>query len=487
MRVHRRSVLLLAVTLEALPGTSARAQVVAAPGYAVHSIPTPGMVQGGVVRSGGAILVGQGTFGVGTESILRLDTGMTTIATGFNSLGGFDMDSAGTLYVVDNGGDQPGAATGDTLFAIPNALLRTDAVPAVGQEVVPRGTIPFAQDVLVVPGTGVLVTDAAGPGAGRVVRVRGGTATNFITGLDFAAGLALVADGTLLVGNVDASFTGNILKYTAAGLAAGTLATHLSGAFDQVLDSDGNVLVSGGMTADGSSSTVITIAPDGTITERAHGFLFSTEMYFDAARNELLVLDSDASAITAICRDRDGNAVCDADQACTSPATVMGPRLGISRLATPPGDDTLAFSGTMQLPFPFSPPLEPVTKGIRVLLADAAGPVLDATIPGGAFDAGTSTGWKTNAAGTAWSYRNGSGGVLGLVKVVVKTVPKTPGLVKFVVGGKNGSYPVTAATLPVTATLVLDAPTATTGQCGTARWDQTSCVFASSGATLRCR
>ncbi len=223
------------------------------------------------------------------------------------------------------------------------------------------------------------------------------------------------------------------------------------------------------------------------ITERAHGFVFSTEMYFDAARNEVLVLDANASAITAICRDRDGNGVCDADQACTGPATVMGPKLRISRLTTPPGDDTLAFSGTMQLPFPFSPPLDPLTKGARVLLVDAAGTVLDATIPGGAFDPATKTGWKTTGAGTAWSYRNGSGGVLGIVKVIVKTVPKTPGLVKFDVGGKNGRYPVTSSQLPVTATLVLDAPTATTGQCGAAIWDQTSCIFASSGATLRCR
>src|SRR5882762_5438782 len=121
---------------------AARAEaIVAAPGYAVHTIPTPGTVQGGVVRRGGAILVGQGSFGAGTETIVRLDgAGPTTIATGFNSLGGFDLDAAGTLFVADNGGELTGATTGDTLFAIPNALTASSAVTAAGHEVVSAGT-----------------------------------------------------------------------------------------------------------------------------------------------------------------------------------------------------------------------------------------------------------------------------------------------------------------------------------------------------------
>jgi len=105
--------------------STARGAVVAAPGWAVHLIPTPATVQGGVVRRGGALLVGQGEFGTASESIIRLDAGgATTIATGFNSLGGFDLDAAGTLYVVDNCLECTGAATGDTVFGIPDALTR---------------------------------------------------------------------------------------------------------------------------------------------------------------------------------------------------------------------------------------------------------------------------------------------------------------------------------------------------------------------------
>src|SRR5205814_8666563 len=93
-----------------------------------------------VVRQADAIPAGQGpTFTAGAQSIVRLDAGgPTTIATGFNSLGGFDLASAGTLYVVDNcfTGDGCGTTTtGDTVYAIPDALTRTTAVTAAGHEV----------------------------------------------------------------------------------------------------------------------------------------------------------------------------------------------------------------------------------------------------------------------------------------------------------------------------------------------------------------
>src|SRR2546425_2043395 len=164
-----------------------RAAVVAAPGYAVHTITTPDTVEGGVVRQGDAILVGQGpSFAAGAQSIVRLDAGgPATIATGFNSLGGFDLAPDGTLYVVDNcfTGDGCGpTATGDTVYAIPDALTRATAVTAAGHEVVPPGTIPFASDVFVAPDGAALVSDAAGNGAGRGLKVVPGTDTALVGG-----------------------------------------------------------------------------------------------------------------------------------------------------------------------------------------------------------------------------------------------------------------------------------------------------------------
>src|SRR5437016_10427330 len=156
--------------------SAVQAAVVAAPGYAVHTITTPGTVEGGVVRRGDAIVVGQGPgFTAGAQTIVRLDAGgPTTIATGFNSLGGFDLAPDGTLYVVDNcfTGDGCGpTATGDTVYAIPDALTRTTAVTAAGHEVVPPRTIPFASDVFGAPDRAAVARDAAGNGAGRGVKV----------------------------------------------------------------------------------------------------------------------------------------------------------------------------------------------------------------------------------------------------------------------------------------------------------------------------
>jgi len=300
---------------------AARAAVVAAPGYAVHTIATPGTVEGGVVRQGDTILVGQGPgFTAGAQSVVRLDAGgPTTVATGFNSLGGFDLAPDGTLYVVDNcfTGDGCGTTvTGDTVYAIPDALTRTTAVTAAGQEVVPAGTIPFAADVFVAPGGALLVSDAVGNGAGRVVKVVPGMATNLISGLDLVGGVTRATDGTLrivdAVLNPDFSTTGKVFEYKLDGTPLGTLVSGLAGGFAAATDSAGNVLVSG-ISASGSSK-VIAVAPDGSVSDRATGFAFSGDIFFDSARDEALVLDFGVTHIVAICRDQDGDGVCDADQ-----------------------------------------------------------------------------------------------------------------------------------------------------------------------------
>jgi len=492
----RRDLLLLAVLLAARPAAAA---VVAASGYAAHAIPTADTVAGGVVRRGPAVLVGQGAFGAGGERIVRLDGGgATTVATGFNSLGGFDLDAAGTLYVADNGGEQTGAATGDTLFTIPDALTRADAVSAAGQEVLPEGTIPFAMDVLVAPDGSVLFSDAAGPGAGRVVRVRKGVAADLIGGLNIQ-GIALGARGALLVSALDDTYTvGTILRYTLRGAPRGTFASGLSGAFDHVLDTDGDVLVSG-------SGKVVALAPDGSaLPDRASGFAFSTAMFFGRARDELLVLDSGVSAIDAVCRDRDGDGVCDVDDDCPTLADAAqadsdidgvgdacacagGPiekaRVTIGNLVTPPGDDTVAIKGSMIVPT--SPAVDPVTTGMRILVRDGSGTVLNATIPGGAFDVLHQAGWKVAKNG-AFTYQSALG-LLGIRKVTLKPSSKTPGRLAFAVTGKEGSYPADPAHLPLSAFVALASDA---GQCGVATFPgpapEPHCAYDATRGKVKC-
>jgi len=252
-----------------------------------------------------------------------------------------------------------------------------------------------------------------------------------------------------------------------------------------VVDGDGLVLVSGGFADDGSSK-VVAVDSSGTVTERARGFSSSGDMFFDPARNETLVLDFEALQITAICRDRDQNAVCDADQECTGGAAVTSAKLTIAGLDTPPGDDKLTLKGELTLPAPFNPPIDPVAHGVRVEIAGATSGVTETAVPSGALDKTTKSGWKVNGAGTAWTFSSKNPvGALGITKVSIKSVSKTPGLLKIAVTGKNGSIPVTGADLPLTATVILDP----VGQCGQAAFtgaDQ-ACAFNGKQSKVTCK
>jgi hypothetical protein len=472
----------IAGALALVLGTPALGAVVPAAGYLVRTIPLPAAAVGGVVRRGNTLFVGQGTFGGGTEQVIRLEGAtVTTIASGFNSLGGFDVD-AGTLYTVDNcyapSSFCTGTTTGDTVYAVADAGTRATPADAAASEILPAGSIPDAQDVLAVPGA-LLVSDATGPGAGRIVKVVGTTPTDLVTGLDFLG--ALATDGTtLFVANLDSSFVGAVKKFTLAGAPAGTLAGGLSGAFGVARDNAGDVLVTGGFTGDFSSSTLVAIDSGGTVTERAHGFGFSADVYFDAPRRTALVLDFGVAGVTAICRDTDADGVCDGE--CTAPAAIVAPKLKLDGQATPPGDDKLHFQGQLVV----SGPIDPTTSGARVLVDDADGQTLVyVAVPGGAFDPGTKTGWKPNKKATAWTYANPAG-LDGITKVVVKTAPATPGLVKFDVKGKHGRWPATGAASPLRAIFALD-PAA--GTCGlvTFAGPSPACVLDPKGKTLTCK
>jgi hypothetical protein len=474
----------------ALAGRAA-AVVTAADGYAVYTIPVGGTVQGGVVREGDVLLVGRGSFGAGMQEVVRLEGGVATpIATGFNSLAGFDLAPDGTLYVADNCYECSGATTGDTLYAIPHSLTRTMALAAEMAEVVPAGTIPSAQDVLVVS-DGVLVGNPDCFGDGTVVKVSGGVASNLVTGLQCTAGLSVTGGGELLVGNLVldpmtfVTLDAEVRRYTLAGASLGTLVSGLPGAYGQTIDGEGNVLVSVGFVLPGPS-TVVAIDATPTVTERATGFVSSGDLFYDAARDETLVLDFGDTAITAICRDRDEDGICDADDACTEGVAVAKAKLTLKRLDTPPGDDKLKLKGRLALPTPFTPPLDPTANGVHVVVADTAGDIVDASIPGGTFDPATKTGWKVNKAGNVWSW-SGPAGVAGITKVLVKVSAKTPGLVKFVVAGKDGSFATAPGNLPLAATFTLDSD----GQCGEATFPgplpAPSCAFNPKGSKVTCK
>ena len=284
----------------------ATAAVISTPEFVVDTIPLPGVGNGDVTVAGTDLFVGQGAFGGGTESIARVsrDGASTSVVTGLNAIGGLAYDrAADRLLFTDNGAEVIGATTGDTVYALGAPLAAVGPAPAGGLALVPTGTIPFAQAVLPLAGGSILVGDAAGGGAGRVVKISGGTPTNLITGLDYTAGIALTVTGAgeLLVGDVDSTtFEGSVDRFDLTGAPLGTLAAGLSGAYDSALDAAGNVLVTGGFTDDFSSSNLVRIDSAGNVQQIASGFGFSTGLDVDAVTGQILVLDFGASHLDTL-------------------------------------------------------------------------------------------------------------------------------------------------------------------------------------------
>jgi parallel beta-helix repeat protein len=175
---------------------------------------------------------------------------------------------------------------------------------------------------------------------------------------------------------------------------------------------------------------------------------------------------------------------------CEIASPVSKARLIVKRLDTPPGDDTLTFKGELVVTHPFAPPLDPVVAGVAVVIEDAAGArVLDVTVPGGAYDSVTKVGWQAARSGTSWKYVDKS--VVppaGITTVTVKDVSKKqPGLLKVKVVGKRGTYLVDTASLPLTGLLILDPPTAASGQCGVATFVGPEQACTTDGKGVKCR
>lgn len=190
--------------------------------------------------------------------------------------------------------------------------------------------------------------------------------------------------------------------------------------------------------------------------------------------------------------DTDTDTICDRDDPCTNGVPATKHKLILAKLLTPAADDRLNFKGSAVIPL--TPTLNPSANGVRLLLiGDDGTSILDVTIPSGAYDPVTKTGWRSNGAQTAWNYKGPGTSTQGIQKVSVKLAPRSvTGGVKFKVKGKNGLYPVTAPNVPVDATLVLDPPSATTGQCIQAVFPATppakpSCALTAGGSTLKCR
>jgi hypothetical protein len=165
--------------------------------------------------------------------------------------------------------------------------------------------------------------------------------------------------------------------------------------------------------------------------------------------------------------DLDGQG--DACDPCTNllPSFADRHKVIASGLTGPAGTHKLKASGRCT-PFLETPPPDPETNGIRLVLQDAAdNVVLDELLPGGTYDPFTRAGWRVHSfpQGMTASYKNTDESFANGIRTVKFVWKIGQGITKFTVVGKNGTYPLAPGDEPVKFTLVIDTPVATTGQC----------------------
>lgn len=160
---------------------------------------------------------------------------------------------------------------------------------------------------------------------------------------------------------------------------------------------------------------------------------------------------------------------------CIGRTAVERSSLRLDRLLGFAGDETLAWKG--RFPVSLSEPLAPHVKGVRIVLegkdswsTNVPRAFLDVTVPSGAYDPVTGTGWTVNKSKTVWTYRSAANGIS---KVWIKWVPAL-GAVRFAVIAKNLTLDPEGP--PFWASLILDPPYADNAQCGEAEIELETCV-----------
>lgn len=248
---------LLAVTL-AVPATALASDFTVPTGFNFESAPAPGPVAG--ILDDGTIFLSTGSFGADELSVVHPDGSSTLFATGFGSLAGIARSPVTGDIVV-----------GDSFFAPALRVLRDlnndgDALDAgedtahpVQPGTLPNGLAPLPFALSFKPGTDELYMTGSTPfdpmaaSQGAVLRIVGGSQTQFALGLGFAAGMAWDGDD-LYVADLDSTtFVGRVLTLNDAdndGDAMGPgesaeFASALSGASGLVRTQDGTFYLSG--------------------------------------------------------------------------------------------------------------------------------------------------------------------------------------------------------------------------------------------------
>lgn len=146
---------------------------------------------------------------------------------------------------------------------------------------------------------------------------------------------------------------------------------------------------------------------------------------------------------------------CVAPPVCDGGATVRKPSL-VLKAAT----GALTLAGETVVPKPWAD-VDPPANGVRVVVGDASGEsAIDVAIPGGAA-------WSSNASGTRWVYRDPSGALAGIRRVMISDRSnREDGLLAWRVTGRGPSVVLPDAA-SVRSAIVLGAP----DECAVTEWN----------------
>jgi uncharacterized delta-60 repeat protein len=404
-----------------------------------------------------------------------------------------------------------------------------------GSVVTDVGTRPSVQGMLLQPDGRILVTGTLAPfptGKGYLLRYQsGGTLDpSFATGgklLDttltrVGENVALQPDGKILTAKIDLARwdgTGNLdTTFGSSGSIVGT--GKPSGI---AVQPDGRIVVSsnapsapplrrftssgnldagfgdagiGQHVADLHALTALLLQADGRIvTAIAAERYFPLERFFGGTCGDTVTeageecddgnaTPGDGCEPGCCLADADGDGLCDAQDPCTGAA----PTGAVVVFASLGSLDRQRFKVKGAVDFPSAPAFDPLANGVRIVLREPGRYLYDFTLPGGAFASSPGYGWTaTGSPAHVWRFR---GSVLpkpttdtpnfaDVVSLKIVRAMNTPGRVKFALKTiQVHDNPVSS----LTAMLVLDPPTATSGSCAEVTLP---CVPA--GPAVRCR
>jgi hypothetical protein len=226
----------------------------------------------------------------------------------------------------------------------------------------------------------------------------------------------------------------------------------------------------------GSTTSTTTYVPT-TTTAMATGTTMTTTTTLapgDADGDGVLDAADDCPTVADPAQaDGDGDGVGDACDPCTGGAALDAGRAVLVHLGGADGDDGLKLRGRFTIVT--APAIDVAAHGLRLVVSGASGtPLLDTTLAGGPP-------WKKK--GTAWIYANATS-ASGIVKARVRGSAADPGTFTVRLQGRGLDLGGAAGDLPLAVTIVIDVPTATTGECAGTAFAR--CASAHAGAVVRC-